>query len=90
MHPAVYEYQALSLWIASGVSIVNASFCAAIGLLAMSGNEASYSNKSSTPVRVSRNTHLYDLIHIRDDGAKPCPDDLRQAKVELDKSVADR
>lgn len=88
-YPAVYDYQPLRLWIAYGVSILLTIFCAIIGLFAIKSNGASYSNKFSTFVRTTRNTNVYDLVSGTDNGANPCPEDLKRARVIHDGGLQD-
>lgn len=88
-YPAVYDYQPLRLWIAYGVSIVLTIMCAIAGLFAIKSNGASYSNKFSTFVRTTKNTNVYNLVSGADDGANPCPDDLKRTRVTQNISVQD-
>lgn len=82
-YPTTYVYDAKSLLLAYGVSLLCSALCCAAGLYAFLVNHGSYQNLFSTFVRVTNDTELRSLISSDDSGADPLPQVLGRARVGM-------
>ena len=80
----IYLYAANKLWIAYGLAISATALIASLGMAAIVANNASFSNKFSTILRLSRAAQLSSEIHHADrQGRDPLPAYAKQATVRF-------
>ncbi|KAL8809732.1 MAG: hypothetical protein Q9223_007882, partial [Gallowayella weberi] len=80
----IYVYSASKLWLAYGLALGTTALIAAFGLLAILANHASFSNKLSTALRLSRGAHMSYEIKQKDlAGRDPLPDYAKKATVKF-------
>lgn len=87
----VYRYDAMRLWTAYGAALAAALLAAVIGLTSLVKAGASYSNRFSTVVRVSRDQSLAFTIDHQDRGGQdPLPDYIGKARFSVEDVQAGR
>jgi hypothetical protein len=80
----VYNYDSVTLWIAYSLSILFTLLAVMAGITAFSLNEASYSEKFSTMLRISRTAELSVELKERDgSGIDPLPKYLKYARLHI-------
>lgn len=79
-----YQYSATLLWAVYGTAISITTLAVIIGIWVMLKNEASYSSKFSTFLRVSHNLGLSKPLTLEDTSGKdPLPPHLKRIEVEF-------
>lgn len=79
----VYSYDQATLWISYGLAVGATALAVAGGIAALISNGASYSNKFSTILRVSRTVRLGAEVSEPDgDGRDPLPKYLKLARID--------
>lgn len=80
----IYIYSVSKLWLAYGLAVGTTALIAASGLGAILANHASFSNKFSTVLRLSRGAHISCEINQKDlSGRDPLPDYAKKATVKF-------
>lgn len=80
----IYIYSASKLWLAYGLAVGATAIIASLGLAAMIANEASFTNRFSTILRLSRGAQLsYEINHADLSGQDPLPIYAKKATVRF-------
>ncbi|CAO1604955.1 hypothetical protein XANCAGTX0491_008495 [Xanthoria calcicola] len=80
----IYIYSASKLWLAYGLAVGATAIIASLGLAAMIANEASFTNRFSTILRLSRGAQLsYEINHADLSGRDPLPIYAKKATVRF-------
>ncbi|KAL8921890.1 MAG: hypothetical protein Q9208_005494 [Pyrenodesmia sp. 3 TL-2023] len=80
----IYVYAASKLWLAYGLAVGATVLIASLGLAAMIANGASFSNRFSTHLRLSRGAQLsYEINHGDLSGQDPLPAYARRMTVRF-------
>lgn len=80
----IYIYAASKLWLAYGLAVGATAVIASLGLAAMIANNASFSDKFSTILRLSRGAQLnYEINHTDLSGRDPLPAYAKKATVRF-------
>lgn len=83
----IYVYDSRTLWTAYGLAIGFTTLSVTIGMVALSLNNAAYTNDFSTVLRVSRSTDLVEEIYDNEwDGSRPLPKHLAKARALIRRS----
>lgn len=85
---SIYIYAASKLWLAYGLAIGATALIVLLGIAAIIANDASFSNKFSTILRLSRGAQLsYELNHSVLSGRDPLPDYAKKATVRISQQL---
>ncbi|KAL9601503.1 MAG: hypothetical protein Q9219_002455 [cf. Caloplaca sp. 3 TL-2023] len=80
----IYIYAASKLWLAYGLSIGASALIALFGVAAIASNNASFSNRFSTILRLSRGAQLnYEINHQDMSGRDPLPAYAKKVTVRF-------
>ncbi|KAK4693726.1 hypothetical protein P7C71_g3725, partial [Lecanoromycetidae sp. Uapishka_2] len=80
----IYIYAAYKLWLAYGLAIGATALIALFGMVAILANHASFSNKFSTILRLSRGAQLsYEINHADLGGQDPLPAYAKKTTVRF-------
>ena len=80
----IYTYATYKLWLAYGLAVGATALIALFGLAAMVANNASFANRFSTVLRLSRGAQLNCKINWADlSGQEPLPAYAKEATVSF-------
>ncbi|KAL8848660.1 MAG: hypothetical protein Q9221_006334 [Calogaya cf. arnoldii] len=80
----IYIYSASKLWLAYGLAVGATAIIVSLGLAAMIANEASFTNRFSTILRLSRGAQLsYEINYTDLSGRDPLPTYAKKATVRF-------
>ncbi|KAI1367907.1 hypothetical protein F5Y08DRAFT_336182 [Xylaria arbuscula] len=82
-YPLTYDYDAKDLWTAYGISTAIALIATIFGAKSVIMNNASFSLKFSTGMRIVKISGLYHLLDDKDDGSGDVPRELARTKLRL-------